>query len=48
MRKTILVILTGIIVSLFIFPFNLPFLSNVNTKMVIAAFGLVLFFLDML
>ena len=36
-----MVILTGIITSLFIFPFNLPFTSaDVNTKMVIAAVGL--------
>ena len=48
MKKFILVILTGIITSLFIFPFNLPFLSDVNTKMVIAAAGLLLFGLDML
>lgn len=48
MRKALLVILTGIITSLFIFPFNLPFLSDVNTKMVIAAFGLILFSYDML
>lgn len=48
MKRFILVILTGIVTSLFIFPFNLPFASSVNTKMVIAAFGLLLFFLDML
>lgn len=48
MKKFILVILTGIITSLFIFPFNLPFLADVNTKMVIAAVGLVLFFFDLL
>lgn len=48
MKKFILVILAGIMTSLFIFPFNLPFATNVNTKMVIAAFGLVLFFYDML
>ena len=48
MRKYILVILTGIITSLFIFPFNLPFSSSINTKMVIAAFGLVLFTLDLM
>jgi len=48
MRKFILVILAGIMTSLFIFPFNLPFATNVNTKMVIAAFGLLLFFYDML
>lgn len=48
MKKFILVILAGIITSLFIFPFNLPFLSDVNTKMVIAAVGLVLFSLDLM
>ncbi len=48
MKKVILIILTGIITSLFIFPFNLPFLSDVNTKMVIAAIGLVLFGWDLM
>ena len=48
MRQFLLAILTGIITSLFIFPFNLPFLADVNTKMVIAAVGLVLFGYDML
>ncbi|MBR5402739.1 MAG: hypothetical protein IK113_00750 [Bacteroidales bacterium] len=48
MKKFILVILTGIITSLFIFPFNLPITADINTKMVIAAVGLALFFLDML
>ena len=48
MRKFILFILTGIVTSLFMFPFNLPFLADVNTKMVIAAVGLALFFLDMM
>lgn len=48
MKKFILVILTGIITSLFIFPFNLPSLSDVNTKMVLAAVGLGLFGLDLL
>ena len=49
MKKFLMVILTGIITSLFIFPFNLPFTSaDVNTKMVIAAVGLVLFGYDLL
>ena len=48
MKKFILVILTGIVTSLFIFPFNLPFASDVNTKMVLAAFGLVLLGYDMM
>ena len=48
MRQFLLAILTGIITSLFIFPFNLPFLADVNTKMVIAVVGLVLFGYDML
>lgn len=48
MRKFILVILTGIVTSLFIFPFNLPFSSSVNTKMLVAAVGLFLFVLDMI
>lgn len=48
MKKFILVILTGIITSLFTFPFNLPFLADVNTKMVIAAVGLVLFAFDLM
>ena len=48
MKKFLLVILTGIVTSLFIFPFNLPFLSDVNTKMVIAAAGLALFSFDLL
>ena len=48
MKRIILIILTGIITSLFLFPFNLPISAEVNTKMVIAAFGLVLFTLDMI
>ena len=48
MKKFVLAILTGIITSLFLFPFNLPFLSDVNTKMVIAAAGLVLYAFDLM
>ena len=48
MKKFVLAILTGIITSLFLFPFNLPFLSDVNTKMVIAAVGLVLYAFDLM
>lgn len=48
MRKTLLIILTGILTSLFIFPFNLPVSADVNTKMIIAAFGLVLFGYDLM
>lgn len=47
MIRILLVILTGIVTSLFLFPFNLTFAANINTKMVLAAFGLLLFFLDM-
>lgn len=47
MIRILLVILTGIVTSLFLFPFNLTFAAGVNTKMVIAAVGLVLFILDM-
>ncbi|MBQ4184294.1 MAG: hypothetical protein II652_05055, partial [Bacteroidales bacterium] len=48
MRKTLLIILTGILTSLFIFPFNLPVSADVNTKMIIAAFGLILFGYDLM
>ena len=48
MRKPLLVILTGILTSLFIFPFNLPDSADVNTKMITAAFGLVLFGYDLM
>ena len=48
MRKTLLIILTGILTSLFIFPFNLPVSADVNTKMIIAAFGLILFGYDIM
>lgn len=48
MKKFVLAILAGIITSLFMFPFNLPFDTTVNTKMVIAAFGVVLFGFDLI
>ncbi|MBO4656243.1 MAG: hypothetical protein J5639_00550 [Bacteroidales bacterium] len=41
------IILTGIVTSLFLFPFNLPFASAVNTKMLVALAGLICFVFDM-
>ena len=42
------ILLTGLIGSFFLFPFNIPFLSDVNTKMVLAVFGLFIFFYDLI
>lgn len=40
------IILTGLVTSLFVFPFNLPVGVEVNTKMILAAFGLIIFIMD--
>lgn len=40
------ILLTGLITSFFIFPFNLPVGFEVNTKMILAAFGLIVFFIE--
>ena len=46
MKKTIAILLVGLVTSLFLFPFNLPVRMEVNTKMILAALGLGLFVLD--
>ena len=46
MIRFLLILLTGITGSLFLFPVNLPFAPTVNSKMVLAAFGAVVFFLE--
>ena len=46
MAKLLKILLVGLITSFFIFPFNIPFLSDVNTKMILAVFGLIGFFFD--
>ena len=46
MIRILKILLTGLITSFFIFPFNLPIGFEVNTKMIVAAFGLVIFLLD--
>lgn len=46
MIRWLAVVLIGIITSFFLFPFNLPIQVVVNTKMILAAFGLGLFFID--
>ena len=39
--KWLKVLLTGILVSMFYFPFEFTFLPGINTKMILAAVGLV-------
>ena len=46
MKRAILILITGLITSLFLFPFNLPVSITVNTKLIISAFGVVLFIFD--
>lgn len=46
MIRRIGLLLTGILTSLFVFPFNLPITLAVNTKMIVAVFGLILFGFD--
>ena len=46
MGKWIKIILTGIIVSMFFFPFEFTFLPGVNTKMAMAGFGLLFIIFD--
>ena len=46
MIQILKIFLTGLITSLFIFPFNLPIGIEVNTKMILAAFGLLIFVFD--
>lgn len=46
MIRVLLMLLTGIAGSLFLFPFNLPFAPTVNTKMVLAALGAAIFFIE--
>lgn len=43
MKKLIKILLAGIAVSFYFFPFEFTFLPGVNTKMVMAGFGLVLY-----
>ena len=43
MLKLFQILFTGVVMSLFVFPFNLPIQMEVNTKMVIALIGLILF-----
>lgn len=47
MIRWIAVLLTGILTSFFLFPFNLPVGAEVNTKMALAVFGLAFFVSDM-
>ena len=46
MGRILSYLFVGLVASLFFFPFNLPFADGVNTKMILAAIGLALFFLD--
>lgn len=41
MLKSIFILFTTIVTSFYFFPFNLTFLPGVNTKMLVAAFGLI-------
>lgn len=45
MGKYIRILITGIVVSMFYFPFEFTFLPGINTKMAMAGLGLVLFVL---
>lgn len=47
MSHLFLVLLTGILTSLYLFPFEFIFLPNVNTKMVMAAIGLIALFFQL-
>lgn len=44
--KAFKIILCGLLTSFFIFPFNLPIEVEVNTKMILAAFGVIIFILE--
>ena len=46
MIRFLKILLTGLLTSFFIFPFNLPLAIEINTKMILAAFGLVIFVMD--
>jgi hypothetical protein len=46
MIRFILVLLTGLVTSFFLFPFNLPINIIINTKMILAVIGAGLYFLD--
>ena len=48
MIRLIQVLITGLVTSLFLFPFNLPISLVINTKMILAALGGGLFVLDIL
>ena len=47
MTRIILIILTTIITSLYLFPFEFTFLPGANTKMIMAGLGLVILFVNM-
>jgi hypothetical protein len=47
MWKLIKILLAGIAVSFYFFPFEFTFLPGVNTKMAMAGVGLVLYVLDL-
>lgn len=46
MIRFLIILLTGIAGSLFLFPFNLPISITVNTKMILAAIGAGVFFIE--
>ena len=46
MIRFLLILLTGFVGSLFLFPINLPFAPTVNTKMLLAVLGAGVFFLE--
>ena len=46
MRNILLIAFTVVVTSLYFFPFNIKSIPGSNTKMILAAIGLVLFFID--
>lgn len=46
MMRTLLILIVGLVTSFFLFPFNLPVGITVNTKMIVAVLGAVLFVWD--